>query len=188
MQNWERKRFLFCNVCLGQGRPGLQGDSRTTCPVLSTAVSLHGQFMFAAVHLAALCRRCTRLQPLGPLYMQALNPYGRSKLVIEDMFRDLYAAEPDWRIILLRYFNPVGAHPSGVRCRRSCTLSIFMSRCNVYEVLQQSATCSASRWVCMVQFTFVPGLSFVHGPAGEIGEHPSGIPNNLMPYVHQVTS
>jgi UDP-glucose 4-epimerase len=45
--------------------------------------------------------------------LQALNPYGRSKLIIEDMLRDLFAAEKDWRIVLLRYFNPVGAHPSG---------------------------------------------------------------------------
>ena len=47
------------------------------------------------------------------LFPQALNPYGRSKLIIEDMLRDLFAAEGDWRIVLLRYFNPVGAHPSG---------------------------------------------------------------------------
>lgn len=46
-------------------------------------------------------------------HLQALNPYGRSKLIIEDMLRDLFAAEQDWRIVLLRYFNPVGAHPSG---------------------------------------------------------------------------
>ncbi|HUP23804.1 MAG TPA: UDP-glucose 4-epimerase GalE [Thermoanaerobaculia bacterium] len=41
------------------------------------------------------------------------NPYGRTKLVIELMLRDLAAAEPGWRIVSLRYFNPVGAHPSG---------------------------------------------------------------------------
>ena len=45
--------------------------------------------------------------------LKAVSPYGRTKLVIEDMFRDLHVAEPEWRIILLRYFNPVGAHPSG---------------------------------------------------------------------------
>ena len=45
--------------------------------------------------------------------LKAVSPYGRTKLMIEDIFRDLYAAEPEWRIILLRYFNPVGAHPSG---------------------------------------------------------------------------
>ncbi|BDA49464.1 Bifunctional UDP-glucose 4-epimerase and UDP-xylose 4-epimerase [Coccomyxa sp. Obi] len=65
--------------------------------------------------------------------LKALSPYGRTKLIIEDMFRDVAAAEREWRTILLRYFNPVGAHPSG-----------------------------------------------------KIGEHPVGIPNNLMPYVQQV--
>ena len=63
----------------------------------------------------------------------ATNPYGRSKLIIEDMLMDLVAADDSWRVALLRYFNPVGAHESGL-----------------------------------------------------IGEHPSGIPNNLMPYVSQV--
>lgn len=45
--------------------------------------------------------------------LSATNPYGRSKLMIEDMLRDLAHAEPDWRIAILRYFNPVGAHASG---------------------------------------------------------------------------
>lgn len=61
------------------------------------------------------------------------NPYGRTKLIGEEMLRDLAASDPDWRIALLRYFNPVGAHPSG-----------------------------------------------------QIGEDPSGVPNNLLPYVSQV--
>jgi UDP-glucose 4-epimerase len=61
------------------------------------------------------------------------NPYGHTKLVIEDMLTALRTAQPRWRIGTLRYFNPVGAHPSGL-----------------------------------------------------IGEDPSGIPNNLMPYVAQV--
>ena len=57
--------------------------------------------------------------------LKAVSPYGRSKLVIEDMFRDLYVAEPEWRIILLRYFNPVGAHPSGAgQFLASCTRGI----------------------------------------------------------------
>lgn len=67
--------------------------------------------------------------------LSATNPYGRSKLMIEDILRDLYKAEPDWRIALLRYFNPVGAHESGL-----------------------------------------------------IGEEPSGIPNNLVPYIAQVAT
>jgi UDP-glucose 4-epimerase len=46
--------------------------------------------------------------------LSATNPYGRSKLMIEEILRDLHKAEPDWRIALLRYFNPVGAHESGL--------------------------------------------------------------------------
>lgn len=61
------------------------------------------------------------------------NPYGHTKLVIEDMLEAVRRAQPAWRIGVLRYFNPVGAHPSGL-----------------------------------------------------IGEDPSGVPNNLMPYVTQV--
>jgi UDP-glucose 4-epimerase len=45
--------------------------------------------------------------------LSATNPYGRTKLMIEDILRDLQAAEPAWRVALLRYFNPVGAHVSG---------------------------------------------------------------------------
>lgn len=43
----------------------------------------------------------------------AINPYGRSKLMIEEMLLDLHSSDPEWVISLLRYFNPVGAHPSG---------------------------------------------------------------------------
>lgn len=67
--------------------------------------------------------------------LSATNPYGRSKLMIEEMLRDLYVSDASWNISILRYFNPAGAHPSG-----------------------------------------------------RIGEHPSGIPNNLMPYIAQTAS
>ncbi|ACV64757.1 UDP-glucose 4-epimerase [Desulfofarcimen acetoxidans DSM 771] len=60
----------------------------------------------------------------------ATNPYGRTKLMIEELLKDLYASDKAWSIALLRYFNPIGAHKSGL-----------------------------------------------------IGEDPSGIPNNLMPYI-----
>ncbi|MFO7543844.1 MAG: UDP-glucose 4-epimerase GalE [Thiobacillus sp.] len=46
--------------------------------------------------------------------LSATNPYGRSKLFIEDMLRDISLADADWNIALLRYFNPVGAHESGL--------------------------------------------------------------------------
>jgi UDP-glucose 4-epimerase len=65
--------------------------------------------------------------------LDATNPYGRTKEQIEDILSDLAAADPRWSIALLRYFNPVGAHESGL-----------------------------------------------------IGEDPTGIPNNLLPFVAQV--
>ena len=64
--------------------------------------------------------------------LSAANPYGRSKIMIEEILRDLYVSDPTWQVILLRYFNPVGAYISG-----------------------------------------------------DIGEDPSGIPNNLMPFIAQ---
>ena len=67
------------------------------------------------------------------LPLKPVNVYGRTKLMVEDILRDLKKSDPAWRIALLRYFNPVGAHESGL-----------------------------------------------------IGEDPSGIPNNLMPFVAQV--
>ena len=67
--------------------------------------------------------------------LSATNAYGRSKLMIEEILRDLSRAAPAMRIALLRYFNPVGAHVSGL-----------------------------------------------------IGETPSGIPNNLVPYIAQVAN
>jgi len=45
--------------------------------------------------------------------ISATNTYGRTKLFIEEMLRDIYRSDSDWKIVLLRYFNPVGAHPSG---------------------------------------------------------------------------
>lgn len=65
--------------------------------------------------------------------LSATNPYGQTKLMIEQMLRDISATNQDWQFTSLRYFNPVGAHPSG-----------------------------------------------------RIGENPSGIPNNLLPFVSQV--
>ncbi len=67
--------------------------------------------------------------------LSTTNPYGATKLMIENMLRDLCVAEPDWSVALLRYFNPIGAHESGL-----------------------------------------------------IGEDPSGIPNNLMPYIARVAA
>ncbi|MGV1719197.1 UDP-glucose 4-epimerase GalE [Vibrio furnissii] len=51
----------------------------------------------------------TEISPTGA----TTNPYGRSKYMVEQCLSDLVVAEPEWSITLLRYFNPVGAHPSG---------------------------------------------------------------------------
>lgn len=67
--------------------------------------------------------------------LSATNPYGRTKLMIEEILQDLVVSDASWRIGILRYFNPIGAHESG-----------------------------------------------------RIGENPTGIPNNLMPYITQVAA
>lgn len=46
--------------------------------------------------------------------LSVTNPYGRTKLMQEEIFQDLYKSDPEWNIILLRYFNPIGAHESGL--------------------------------------------------------------------------
>jgi UDP-glucose 4-epimerase len=46
--------------------------------------------------------------------LSATNPYGQTKLVIENMLRELHRSNPAWRVAILRYFNPAGAHPSGL--------------------------------------------------------------------------
>lgn len=46
--------------------------------------------------------------------LSVTNPYGRTKLMIEEILQDISVSDPDWKIILLRYFNPIGAHESGL--------------------------------------------------------------------------
>ena len=46
--------------------------------------------------------------------LSATNPYGRSKLFIEEILRDVFVSDKEWKVVLLRYFNPVGAHKSGI--------------------------------------------------------------------------
>ena len=52
--------------------------------------------------------------------LSATNPYGRTKLMIEEILRDLYNSDKSWNIALLRYFNPVGAHKSGLLGEDPC--------------------------------------------------------------------
>ncbi len=55
----------------------------------------------------------TEMPLVEGMSLGAINPYGRTKYFIEEMLRDLYVADKDWCIALLRYFNPIGAHESG---------------------------------------------------------------------------
>lgn len=68
--------------------------------IFSSSATVYG----VPVHLPL-----TEGHPLAPI-----NPYGHSKLVVENILHDLYQGSPDWRIARLRYFNPVGAHASGL--------------------------------------------------------------------------
>jgi UDP-glucose 4-epimerase len=63
----------------------------------------------ATVYGVPTCLPLDEKHPLRPT-----NPYGRTKLFIEQMLKDLYESDDDWRIAILRYFNPVGAHESGL--------------------------------------------------------------------------
>ncbi|WP_300382634.1 UDP-glucose 4-epimerase GalE [Clostridium sp.] len=57
----------------------------------------------------------TKINPiLEDASLSATNPYGRTKLIIEDILRDLYKSDNTWNIAILRYFNPIGAHESGL--------------------------------------------------------------------------
>ena len=68
--------------------------------VFSSSATVYGEP--AQMPISEVC-------PVG----QPTNPYGRSKLMVEDILRDVAASDPRWRIAILRYFNPVGAHESG---------------------------------------------------------------------------
>lgn len=86
------------------------GGSRT----LISAMSKHGvkRLLFsssATVYGEAATSPINESAPLGPV-----NPYGESKLEVEKLLRAQCAADPEWRALALRYFNPVGAHASGL--------------------------------------------------------------------------
>jgi len=74
--------------------------------------------------------------------LQAMNPYGQTKLTIENMLKDLAASDPDWNISILRYFNPVGAHASGQIGEDPlgipCNLMPFITKVAVGELAELS--------------------------------------------------
>ena len=80
---------------------------------LLRALNLHGvrRLVFSSSTTVYGDPQSVPIDESAPL--SATNPYGRSKLMVEDMLRDLANADPEWRIATLRYFNPAGAHESG---------------------------------------------------------------------------
>jgi len=81
--------------------------------VLLDAMKRHGVRHLVFSSSATVYGEPERVPITEDFPLSATNPYGRTKLMIEEILRDLAAAEAGWRIILLRYFNPVGAHVSG---------------------------------------------------------------------------
>ncbi|WP_091906553.1 UDP-glucose 4-epimerase GalE [Chitinasiproducens palmae] len=77
------------------------------------AMQRHGvrQFVFSSSATVYGDPHCVPILEHFPL--SATNPYGQTKLLAERILADIVKAEPDWRVATLRYFNPVGAHPSG---------------------------------------------------------------------------
>ncbi len=69
--------------------------------VFSSSATVYGTPAFVPI---------TEECPVG----EVTNPYGRTKVMIEQILRDLYASDQEWNVILLRYFNPIGAHESGL--------------------------------------------------------------------------
>jgi UDP-glucose 4-epimerase len=79
--------------------------SRMNAARVRSFVSSSSATVYGAAEMLPIREDCPR---------SATNPYGRSKLIIEDILADLTASDPSWRIANLRYFNPVGAHESGL--------------------------------------------------------------------------
>jgi len=95
-------------------QPLLYYDNNVTGTLqLITAMRAHAVKTLVFSSSATVYGDPVRIPATEDLPTDATNPYGRSKLIVEQMLRDLHRSDPEWRISLLRYFNPVGAHASG---------------------------------------------------------------------------
>ncbi|MGB5324306.1 MAG: UDP-glucose 4-epimerase GalE [Pseudomonadales bacterium] len=81
--------------------------------VLLQAMQRHGVFNIVFSSSATVYGDPASVPIREDFPLAAVNPYGRTKLMIEEMLFDLGRSDPRWQAVLLRYFNPAGAHPSG---------------------------------------------------------------------------
>ena len=81
--------------------------------ILCEAMAAHGVKTLAFSSSATVYGDPERVPIDEGAALRATNPYGRTKLMIEEILRDLHVSDAAWRIAILRYFNPVGAHESG---------------------------------------------------------------------------
>ncbi|MFU8781172.1 MAG: UDP-glucose 4-epimerase GalE [Kiritimatiellia bacterium] len=87
---------------------------------ITGTINLCEEMALAGVKAIVFSSSATVYDPSNPMPLQegaklgAVNPYGRTKLMMEMMLQDLQVSDPDWRVWLLRYFNPIGAHESGL--------------------------------------------------------------------------
>lgn len=93
-------RYYDNNVCGSQVLFQAMADACVFDIIFSSSATVYGDP--AEMPISEQC-------PVG----RPTNPYGRSKLMVEDILRDLALSDPRWRVAILRYFNPVGAHESG---------------------------------------------------------------------------
>ena len=82
--------------------------------VLAEAMRAHGVKKFVFSSSATVYGMNNPVPFKEDMPTSATNPYGYTKVMIEQMLMDLAKADPEWRIVLLRYFNPIGAHESGL--------------------------------------------------------------------------
>ena len=81
---------------------------------LLDAMQAHGVFTMVFSSSATIYGDAQRLPVTEDATPKPINPYGETKLAVENLLRERKAAESSWRIAILRYFNPVGAHPSAL--------------------------------------------------------------------------
>jgi UDP-glucose 4-epimerase len=82
--------------------------------VLCEVMAAHGVRQLVFSSSATVYGAASPVPNVEDLPLQPANPYGRTKAMLEEILRDLHGADPAWNIAILRYFNPVGAHASGM--------------------------------------------------------------------------